>query len=95
MHAIQPLIALFCNYFAVCAVERCTRVGDVSIQASSSNNTFSTAGRVQYCIQPNNGGGSLFWAVVCNSTFRLNEAHVACRSNSLTHAAYTALPGAM
>ena len=77
------------------AVEQCFSEGAVSIRASGSSTTSSTAGRVQYCLRPSSGNGSLFWALVCNSTFHLNEAHVACRSSNPDYAAYNTLPGAM
>ena len=77
------------------AQELCSSEGDVSIRASSSSTTSSKVGRVQYCLRPSSGNSSLYWALVCNSTFHLSEAHVACRSNNPDYAAYNTLPGVM
>ena len=101
-HQLIPVVVVFLSrkvcYFRLAVLSQrqpCFSEGAVSIRSSTSSSSSNTAGRVEYCFRPSSAGGALFLGIVCNSTFLLNEAHVACRTKHSAYSAYTTLPGAV
>ena len=99
-HQLIPVVIVFHLVFHLAVLSQrqaCFSEGVVSfrVDTSTSSSSSNTAGRVEYCFRHSSAGGGLYWAIVCNSTFLLNEAHVACRTNDSAYSAYTTLPGAV